>query len=217
MAQIFVSHSSKDRSAVSLFSEAAASTKVRLVFEEFEKFFTGEITATKIQGHIHESKAVFIILSEHVEMLSHTRDWVGWESGVASSGVPKDIWIFEPWRQLGRIGVAIPRLRHYVLFDINDSYRTYIRRIIESYDASHVLPTLLLTAGVGALIGRGEGAIAGAAAGLMLSDRSASRPSGVQVICAKCQSSFHVHLPQTIHDFRCPVCSTALRLTIGSQ
>lgn len=213
MAQIFVSHSSKDRSYVSLFAEANAGTNVRLVFEEFEKFLTGEVTAEQIRSDIHQSAAVFIVLSTNVQSMTHTRDWVTWESGVASGPeANKDIWVFEPVAELGRISVAIPRLRHYVVFDLNDSDRTYIRRIIESYDDSHVLPTVLISAGLGALIAKGKGAAAGAAAGLALSNRTASRPTGVQILCAKCSSLINVHLPRDQRAFRCPVCNTALQL-----
>ena len=42
MAQVFVSHSSKDRDIVNFFSNCCAGTKVRFVYEEFEKISTSK-------------------------------------------------------------------------------------------------------------------------------------------------------------------------------
>ena len=45
MAQIFVSHSAKDRDLVALLSRAFAATKVKGVFEEFEAILNGPANA----------------------------------------------------------------------------------------------------------------------------------------------------------------------------
>src|SRR6266702_4443638 len=109
MAQIFVSHSERDRSFVDFFSRVAARTKVRFVFEELEKLIAGSVSAAKIRADIESSNAVFLLLSRHVQEIPHTRDWVVWESGV---GHNKDIWVFEPYSDQGRISVVTPFLRH---------------------------------------------------------------------------------------------------------
>ena len=48
MAQIFVSHSKDDKDLVDFFSKAVKGTKVKAVFEEFERSHTGEIMTHKI-------------------------------------------------------------------------------------------------------------------------------------------------------------------------
>lgn len=47
MAQIFVSHSKDDKDIVDFFSKAVKGTKVKTIFEEFERIHTGEITTHK--------------------------------------------------------------------------------------------------------------------------------------------------------------------------
>ena len=54
MAQIFVSHSKDDKDLVDFFSKAVKGTKVKAVFEEFERSHTGEITTHKIIQDVNE-------------------------------------------------------------------------------------------------------------------------------------------------------------------
>ena len=212
MAQIFVSHSQKDKDLVSFFSNAFAGTKLKAIFEEFEKIIKGKVTSAHIIKDIESSKAVFVILSQNVQGIPHTRDWVIWETGVAKS---RDIWVFEPYSQFGRISIVTPYLRHYVIFDTSDDWLRYIRRIIKSYDDSHVLPTLLVTGGIGAALAEKDkmgGAVLGALAGLAISDKSKERPTGIGVICSNCSSSYNIHIPQRMNIFRCPVCNKYLEI-----
>jgi len=222
MAQIFVSHSAKDKDMVDFFSNAFAGTKVKAVFEEFEKILTGKITPSKVITDIESSNAIFVILSQHVQDIPSTRDWVVWETGVAKN---KDIWLFEPYWQFGRISVVIPYLRHYVIFGITNDWLGYIRRIIESYDDSHTLPTVLIAgpmgAGIGAALAKKDkagaavfGGIVGTIAGLAMSDKSKERPVGLNVVCANCRSSYNIHIPDGLNRFRCPVCNTFLEIKI---
>jgi hypothetical protein len=208
MAQIFISHSANDKDLVNFFSRAGAATKVKLVFEEIEKLASGEVTGAKIQKDIQGSNAVFIVLGPGVHGTSHTRDWVVWESGVASN---KEIWVFEPFSSLGQISVVIPRLLNYVVLNMNDSFLEFVRQVIHSYDDSHVLPTALATGGLGAA-GGPIGAGIGFVAGLFLSSQQNPRPTGVHLRCAKCPASFHFHFPDGLTAFRCPVCNAALTL-----
>jgi hypothetical protein len=221
MAQIFVSHSKEDRDLVNFFSRVFAITKVRAVLEEFEKILTCEITSAKVIQDIENSNAVFVILSKNVQGIPHTTNWVVWETGVAKN---KDIWIFEPYSQFSKISVVIPYLRHYVIFDINNSCFRYIRRIVESYDDSHILPTVLLTSIAGIEIGTALtkdkvsgavlGGIEGAVVGLAISDRPKERPIGLEVTCASCHSTYNVHIPKGMNIFRCPVCNSYLEKKI---
>jgi hypothetical protein len=133
--------------------------------------------------------------------------------------------VFEPYSQYGQISVIVPFLRNYVVFDVNDAWMGYIRRIIESYDDSETLPTVLVTGGLGALVGavlaeknRGAGAvlggIGGAIIGAVISDKSASRPLGFRIECACCNSIYSIHLPQGMNTIRCPVCNKVIEFAL---
>jgi len=206
MAQIFVSHSQRDEDIRHFFLDAFAGTSVKPHFEELEKKPPADITANEIERDIQSSNAVFVLLSENVQSLEHTRDWVNWECGTAKN---KDIWIFEPFESLGKIRVIVPRYNHYVLFERTPEWRIYLRSIIESYDDSHVLPTLSLAAGGGALLNekdRGSGAATGFVVGLAgLILHSVFKPSfGIPVRCVTCSSNYKVH---RYGNFRCAVCN----------
>jgi hypothetical protein len=220
MAQIFVSHSARDVDFRNLFANAFAGTKVKGVFEEFERILAGKVTREQIARDIEGSNAVFVILSENVEKIKHTRDWVVAETGAAKN---KDIWVFEPYSQYGKISVVIPYLRHYGIFAVNDAWLGYLRRIIESYDDSHVLPTVLVTGGAGAIIGyalaekdKGSGVfwggVLGALAGLAVSDKSKQRPFGVTIRCDHCTSVYSVHISEIMKAIRCPICNKSLEV-----
>jgi len=212
MSQIFISHSANDRDWVNFLSNALATTKVKMVVEEFEKIAAQQVNAEQIKKNIIESNAVFVVLTENVNHLQHTRDWVVWESGVASSA-KKDVWIFEPLAQVGRVSVVVPHFTHYVLIEQTDSYLAYLRKIVESYDNSDALGAAIAGAGLGAAGGL-PGAALGAIGGLILSDKSASRPQGVQISCPKCVSTYRIHIPQGLKSFRCAVCNQNLQLTL---
>lgn len=217
MAQIFISHSQKDEDFKYFFLKAFAATRVKPVFEEVEKIVKGTITRDDVGRDIENSRAVFVILSQNVEKITHTRDWVVCETGVAKN---KDIWVFEPYSQSGEVSVITPFVRNYVVFDINDDWLSYISRIVESYDDSQTLSTALVGGGLGALVGSGLaddsregafwGAIGGAILGAMISDKSKGRPIGLRIECANCRAVYNVHVPQGIKMIRCPVCNKLL-------
>jgi len=166
-----------------------------------------------------------VLLSQNVQSIPHTRDWVVWESGVAKSrDINRDIWVFEPIAQQGTISVVIPFLRHYVLFATDEVWFKYIRAFIESYDDSHVLPTVAVSgmagAGLGAIFSKkGEeigGAILGGLAGVIggaiaSAFMAKSKPVWQTIICFNCQLSYNVYIPSNINSFRCPSCNTQLR------
>jgi hypothetical protein len=209
MAQIFISHSAKDKELINFLSNAGASTKVKLVFEEFEKLVVGPVGSDKIKQDIHSSNAVFIVLSRNVDQTPYTRDWVVWESGIASSS-NKDVWIIEEAPEIGQLSIVIPHLRHFVILLRNDNFLSYMIKILESYDDSHVLGTIAAGAGAGAFLG-GAGALVGAVAGLIMSDKTKNRPTGITIKCVQCSSSYQLHYPEGLQYFRCPVCNLSLR------
>jgi hypothetical protein len=219
VAQIFISHSSRDGELVDFFARAFAPTKVRAIYEEFEAINAGPATTQRIVGHIAQSNAVFVVLGRNVEQLRHTRDWVGFENGVAASSAlqaNKDVWVFETTADTDSLSVVIPRLRHYVCFDHKDERsQAYLTQIINSYDDSHVLTAMAVAglAGVAATK-KPEGAVFGIGAGLVLAIISQqSRPEGVRVRCCRCDSLYNAHLAAPL--MRCPVCNT--RLFLGGQ
>jgi len=152
MSQIFVSHSARDEEIVNFFAKIFSVTNVKGVFKEIEGFRNPQAWV-EIQNDIQLSKAIFVLLGPHVQEIKHTRDWVVWESALGSP-MRKEIWVFEPYESLGKIDVIIPHVDHYMIFQQTKEYRDYIRRIIEAYDISPVLPATL----VGGIIG---GAILG--------------------------------------------------------
>jgi len=209
MAQIFISHSQRDRKIVDFFLRAFAGTKVKPIFQELEKEPVLGVTEKEITRNIEASNAVFVLLSEQVQSLAHTGYWVAWECGTAKN---KDIWIFEPFEAGFRIRVVIPRFNHYVRFGQTEDWRRYLRSVIDSYDNSHVLTTLSAGAGIGAALDeedRGRGAANGLLVGIGgLLVHSITRPSfGYPVQCLKCHSNFNVHLPDGVLEFRCANCN----------
>jgi hypothetical protein len=213
VAQIFISHSAKDTELVSFLSQAFASTQVKGVFEEFEAILKGPTNAKRIANDIRQSNAVFVLLSSNVEQLKHTRDWVGWECGVAAATAlqtNKDVWVLEPVADLEKLSIVVPHFRHYVGFDPKESkWQGYLTQIIGSYDDSHFLKAISLGAATGGVIGEGVGALWGAGAGLLLAAMTSNtRPAGLPIHCPQCSSSYSVHLDQP--RMRCPVCNSRL-------
>jgi hypothetical protein len=208
VAQIFISHSAKDSDTIDFFLRAFAGTKVKPHLEEFEKAVPSGVTADKIARDIQASNGVFVFLSKTVEKLPHTRDWINWECGVA---IQKEIWVFEPFGSLGQVRVVVPRFNHYAVFNRDEVWRTYLLTAIDSYDDSHVLPTLTATTGSGALLGEGVGAGIGLGIGLLaLALRNKSRPPlGAPIACCKCRATYRVH---QYGRFRCPSCNAWLLL-----
>jgi hypothetical protein len=211
VAQIFISHSQLDNDLKNFFAKIFSSTKVKAIWEEYEKIINQqEITSEKINEDIRISNAVFITLSQNIENIRHTRDWINWESGVASAN-NKDIWVFEPFEQLGKITVPIPHLCHYVIFEINASWLNYIYRIITSYDDSNILST---TASKLKEITTLNGLV-----GDIVDDRLNYRPKGIQIKCIHCSSIYNIHYPFPANGmnrfyFRCPVCNANLLLQL---
>jgi hypothetical protein len=220
VAQIFVSHSKQDRELVDYLAKVAAGTKVQLIFEELEKLLSGSVTAQQIQARIAQSKAVFVVVTPNVSNLPHTRDWVTWESGCGSS---KDVWVLERASLVGQTTVAIPRPRHYVVFEPTEAWFPYFRLIIESYDDSHVLPSAAAGSGVGALLAvaaeaaLGPAVFVGALVGMVLSSKEKQRPVGVEMQCAACGSTYSAHLPKGWTHLRCPVCNSAMKLSLPAS
>ncbi len=225
MAQIFFSHSQHDKNLVDLFSRAFADTPVKMRKMEFERIqLKQEIKTEDIQKEINNSVAVFVLISENVCNIPHTRDWVAWETGYAAHA-GKDIWIFEPISDFNKIDIVIPYFNHYTPIDVKmDNAYSYLRNIIESYDNSQILQKVL-TYGFFGAIGlamlappreQNDAAVTGGALGAFLgaaaADRSKIRPMGISTSCPHCHRIFNAHVPYE-YIFRCPGCNYNIEIT----
>ena len=171
-----------------------------------------------IQRDIAYSNAIFILLSQNVQIIKHTRDWVVWESALASH-MGKDIWLFEPLNFVGLIDVVIPHVDHYLIYEQKDEYQNYIKQIIESYDDSQVLPATIIGGAVGALaevILTDDnhppvlGGLLGGIGGASLADPSKKRPKGIPIRCSNCNAFYNIHM--RFEKIRCPACNVILKL-----
>lgn len=212
MARIFNSHSQRDERIKDFFYRAFSGTSVIPHWQEYEDSPTGPMDV-EIERKIQESSAVFILLSENVEKLPYTRDWVVWESGKATN---KDVWVFEPYESLGMISVVLPRFNHYVRYERTKAHREYINSIIRSYDNSGLLGWATAGAGIGAALSAEE-RVGGAALGSLFgaiveSLRRPKAPAGVTVACLNCASTYGVHIPSNKGEFRCAKCNNMMRL-----
>lgn len=167
----------------------------------------------EIERKIQASNAVFSLLSETVEKILFTRDWMLWENGKVTD---KDIWLFEPEESLGRVTVLLPRFRHFVRYQRTKSCRDYVNSIVKSYDDSSALKWAGGGAGIGALLSteeRGSGAIVGGLVGAIAESIARSKaPSGTPVTCLKCAYNFSVHLSSATREFRCARCNNRMEL-----
>jgi hypothetical protein len=208
MAQIFISHSSKDEKQIDFLNRALASTNVQGKYEEIEALTAGSRNSAQVAVDIAGSNAVFVVLGPHVEQLKHTRDWVVWESG-AARGTNKDVWVLEAFEDTPNLSVVIPHVRHYICFHYDDVWLSFLRAVITSYDDSHILKVVAVGAGGGAVIGESPMAalIGGGLAWVAAMNAMAqSRPAGIPITCSKCTSVYNVHV-DPLFPFRCPICN----------
>jgi hypothetical protein len=207
VARIFISHSRQDEDSISLFLRAFQASGVNGVYREFENPVPIGVIAEIIGQDIEFSSAVFVLLSETVETLPFTRDWVLYECGAA--GVKKKpVWVFEPYESFGEITVTIPRFEHYVRFKTDkvnrETWRKYIQTIAASYNDNPLFAKAGLTI-LGGMVGGVWVALGGLLLGSILAP-SVERPAGYATSCPNCRRQFVVHLPNSWDAFRCPAC-----------
>jgi hypothetical protein len=209
MAQIFISHSARDQNLKNFFNQAFATSSVEAIYEEIEQLVTQAVTTEKVERDITQSSAVFVLLSQTVESLSHTRDWVGFEVGYAKgasgSGGNKDVWVFENIDDGGQLRMMLPSFDHYVVYHTSDAVLPYLKQIVESYDDNRVLKNAALATGGGYLLGFPWIGIPV----LLYSALVTGRPPGVEVICQnqRCLLKYKIHLPQFLPSYRCAKCN----------
>src|SRR5438105_3587061 len=182
MAQIFISHSARDENLKDYFNRAFATSNVNAIYEEIERLMNETITTDKVKQDIAQSSAMFVLLSQTVESLSHTRDWVGFEVGYAKGigGANKDVWVFENVQDRGELRMVLPSFDHYVVYDTSDAALPYLKQIVSSYDDDRVLKNTAVATAGGALLGVPWIGIPV----LIYSALNTGRPAGVEVICS---------------------------------
>lgn len=207
MASIFISHSRRDEDIVGLFLRAFRGTGVDDIYRELENPVPAGVIDEIIGRDIEFSSALFILLSETVQTLQQTRDWVLYECGAAGAK-QKPIWVFESYESFCRIDVTIPRFEHYVRFKTDgqnrEVWRGYIHNIAASYSSTPFLAKAGPTA-LGAWLGGPLVALGGLLLGSVLAP-SVDRPAGYPTGCPICGKRFVVHLPSPSDYFRCPAC-----------
>jgi hypothetical protein len=212
MGQIFISHSRRDEQTKSFFYSAFSGTAVLPIWMEYEDAPTSSIDEI-IERKLQASSAVFFLLSETVERIPFTRDWVLWENGKITN---KDIWVFESEESLGRINVVLPRFHHYVRYRRTKPCRDYINSIVRSYDSSNLLSLAGTGAGLGAILSeedRAAGAIVGGLVGTVVEAIGRPKaPTGFPVTCLNCSYTYAVHLTRGVNQFRCVRCNCILEL-----
>jgi len=203
VAQVFISHSQRDEGIKNLFLRAFRGSGVNDVYREYENAPPTGVTAELIQQDIERSSAVFVLLSETVESLPFTRDWILFECGVAAAK-QKPVWVFEPHSSFGRITITIPRFDHYVRFNNNDAWRLYLHSLIAPYNDAPMIGRIAVTI-LGAMAFGVPGAVVSLIGSLALFEIP-ERPAGYLTSCPSCRRAFAAHLPNEREPFRCPNC-----------
>jgi len=207
MAQIFISHSSKDTESINFFNTMFSTTKISAIYEEYDQAEGKHVNNQKIRNDIASSDAVFVLLDKAIENLQHTRDWITWEIGVAK-GLNKKVFVFEKAKDHGKIGIVIPHLDHFFSYEPNNTnWRNYIKPIIESFDNSNTLSTITLSSVAGAALSEDKwaGGLIGLGIGMILSTNT-SQTFGQSAQCFKCRSTYFIHVSKGQY-FRCPTCN----------
>lgn len=204
MAQIFISHSARDKEVKDFFNLAFATSSVNAKYEEIEQLYRGTITTQQIEQDITLSSAVFVLLSRNVDSLAHTRDWIGHEVGYAkgAQGGNKEVWVFEHVNDAGHLTKVIPNFDHYVVYDTSDNALMFMKAVVESYDDGRVLRNVAVGTGIGAMVGLPW---VGAGVAAVYSNLNTGRPQGIEIICG-CSLKYRVHLPEQMIQLRCPKC-----------
>jgi hypothetical protein len=235
MTSVFVSHSQYDTPYLDFLNRAFATTNIVAKYEEIEAI-ESQRTGAGTKSDIENARAIFVLLTENVENMRHTRDWIAWECGVGSG---KQVWVFEPPEASSVVSVVIPRIDHYVAFQQTDAWLAYLRGLLKEMKASGFRDASTAI-GAGSLAGAGYVALpilapvlvplAAAAAvigwkkremlGNMIKARmermaETERARSIRsyfFICGKCRTSYNVHR-EAACTIRCPICNERHQFT----
>ena len=215
MAVIFVSHSKRDKQLVQNIQAMLINLGHTPIIEEFIPEERKEpIPKDEIRKNVQLSNALFLFLTDEIVQTKYTENWVIYEVGLASDRhIP--IFIFE--REGLPIHYPIPDVTDYMIFDpysIEDILN--IQKLAKEVGK---LPPILLTAGLGALLGIPFGPLGiaiGGLAGLIFGPRLEPPIPGIKVTCPyeNCKATYNYWSPNII-NFRCPICRQPIQLRRG--
>lgn len=202
MANIFISHSRRDKELVTAMAKVLRNIGHNPIIEEFIPEEEKEpIPYEEIRKNVNLSDYVFLFLTDNIVKTEYTHNWVAFEIGLTAND-GKRLFVFE------RAGVPvpypIPYLTDYMIFDADSAndildIQTLSKKIDE-------IPKQVVGSGIGALLGLPFGPIGlvlGGLAGAVLG-ANASEPI-LKIQCPFCSVSFHYYSPH-YPEFNCPAC-----------
>ncbi len=208
MNEIFISHSKRDEQSIKFFNRLFSSTKVKAIYEEIDGLQGLEVNSNKIKIDIQNSSALFLLHDNLIESMSHTRDWITWECGIANS-LNKEIWMFEKSTQTRINKMVIPHVDNLIVYEPNnEDWIRYLLPIINKFEEFSTIATPVIGAAIVALISEDKvmGGLLGLSIGALLNKQNPV-PNGEWFMCSKkCKSNFKIHIPPN-QLFRCPICN----------
>ena len=213
MANIFISHSKRDKGLVITIEKTLKNIGHCPIIEEFIPEDKIElIPYEEIRKNVDMSDYVFLFLTDNIVKTEFTHNWVSFEVGVAANAM-KRLFVFE------RLGVPvpypIPYLTDYMVFaedDMDDILNIQLlsKKLKETSKS-------FKGAGIGALIGipfGPLGLIVGSGVGYLYGARSKRQIR--KVYCSKCRISFNYHsLKYT--KFSCPSCRNEITIQTSGE
>lgn len=213
MANIFISHSRRDKELITAMAKVLRNIGHTPIIEEFMPEEEKEpVPYEEIRKNVSLSNYVFLFLTDNIVATEYTHNWVAFEVGLTASS-RKRLFVFE------RTGVPvpypIPYLTDYMIFD-EDSTKDILDIQALAKKLSE-LPKAAIGAGAGALLGLPFGPIGfilGGLGGALLG--AGAEEKILEVQCPHCGVSFNYYSPQYI-GFNCPACRGDIELNIGGD
>lgn len=208
MAQIFFIHKREDRPAADFILRCFAATNIKpLVVECSDETLIFE-PGKQFEQTVNNMGAVFILFTSAMANNKFLRSQI---ESVCNFAAAKDVWLFEPAEQLGKVSATIKSFKHLARFEISDGWASYLQEAIKFYDDSSVPVLLATTAAGGALMAQSDKVAGGfygllAGLGLLCLNNSNRAEFGQPIICRNCSRSFRVHLTEGTKEFRCAAC-----------
>lgn len=206
MAIIFISHSKKDKDLVLTMRKTLKNMGHVPIIEEFVPVEEQKpIPHEEIRSNVEKSEFLFLFLTDNVVATEYTKNWVIYETGLASAN-SKKVFVFE------RIGTPIefpiPYLTDYALFN-PDSTEDILALQNVTKDLGKFRRDIL-TAGGGVMLGSALGPIGMVIGGILGYAVGPKPPKPPVVKCNRCEANFNYY--STYRKFSCPFCRNNITL-----
>lgn len=208
MAQVIFIHAREDRDSANFLLRAFANTGVKPLVMECADDALIFVPGTNFEQTVNNSVAVFILFTAAMGNNNHLKNQV---EAVCAYAAGKEVWIFEPADQLGKITAKIKNFKHYARFEESDGWLSYLQTAIKYYDDSDMNTLLATTTAGGALIAQKD-AFAGGVSGFLLGlvllglKKSQQQEFGQLTMCRNCGKTTRLHLTQGTVEYRCVMC-----------